>query len=276
MIRNTRVEASSVRVVPRNPFVRQFILEHLGDCAAQDADTVCHPSGFMVTTLLTNIAAKSLGDAEDMLATKKPMRALLVDQPCKPEKLVLAYHALHDMMCNQAYLVVVQRRDKCDVLAVVESDATSFSGLAQTELGMNRLDKLGVFVGARLYKLLHRMIFKVGVVPCLASIQNHVGVCNQTAQVGLLASFRPTHVASLAELDAQECTCLIWLCVLFKDALACKTFLNKELAFLTDKQSTQNLLELLSPQLLRYTNQDSLEDAHTILQRVVVSLGKHL
>jgi hypothetical protein len=276
MIRNTRVEASSVRVVPRNPFVRQFILEHLGDCAAQDADTVCHPSGFMVTTLLTNIAATSLGDAEDMLATKKPKRALLVDQACKPDKLVLAYHALHDMMCNQAYLVVVQRRDKCDVLAVVESDATSFSGLAQTELGMNRLDKLGTFVGTRLYKLLQRMISKVGVVPSLASIQSHIGVCNQTAQVGLLASFMPTHVESLAELDAQEFTCLIWLCVLLKDALACKTFLNKELFFLTDKQNKDNLLKLLSPQLLRYTHQDSLENAQKTLQKVVLSLDAHL
>lgn len=273
MIRNTRVGASSVRVVPRNPSVRQFILEHLGECAAQDADTVCHPSGFMVTSLLTNIVAIKLGNIEDMLSTKKVEHALLLpDQACQPRHLVLAYHGLHDMMCSQACLVVVERGDKCDVLAVVESDATSLKGLAQTELGANRLDKLGSFVGTRLYKLLHRMIFKVNLVPCPASILNHIGVCNQTAQVGLLAGFLPSMVVSLSDLDADAWTCLVWICVLTKLALQVKPFLRKELDFLKDKQEQDKLLKKLSLKLLNLTEHASKQDARLALEQVAAEL----
>ena len=272
MIRNTRVGASSVRVVPRNPSVRQFILEHLGECAAQDADTVCHPSGFMVTSLLTNIAAIKLGNIEDMLSKKVEHALLLPDQACQPRHLVLAYHGLHDMMCSQACLVVVERGDKCDVLAVVESDATSLKGLAQTELGANRLDTLGSFVGTRLYKLLHRMIFKVKLVPSMASILNHIGVCNQTAQVGLLASFLPVHVVSLPDLDADPQTCLVWICVLTKLALQVKTFLRKELGFLQDRQEQDKLLKKLSLKLLNFTEHASKQDARLALEQVVADL----
>lgn len=227
----------------------------------------------MVTTLLTNIAASSLGDTEDYLVTKKFRHTpFCADHVCQPKHLVIAYHALHDMMCSQACLVVVERGAKCDVLAVVESDATSFEGLVQTELGMNRLNKLACYVGTRLYKLLHRMIFKVSVVPSLASIQNHIGVCNQTAQVGLLASFMPFHVVSLSDLDVDAWTCLVWLCVLVKRALQVKVFLCKELDVLKDKRLQAVLLKQLSPKLLHFTDFESKEDAQLVLEQVLVDI----